>query len=105
MNCYSCGAELKPDVINLETNYQFENALWVGFFGGYGMFVDDIDSAPSTLEGAAHEAVICHECAHKLCDNNPWIERLIQPLKSHSHRREFWEANPTHEGWDKPKTL
>lgn len=31
-----------------ETVYQFENALWIGFHGGYGMFVDNLDAQMPT---------------------------------------------------------
>lgn len=108
-NCFNCSAELKSDSVNPDTEYQFDNALWVGFFGGYGMFVDDIDvswgGAPRMLAGAAEEAVICHECAHELCETVPWIKRLLRPQKSHAHTTEYWEANPDHEGWDKDSAL
>ena len=42
MNCYGCGAELVPDNANLDTKYQFDNALWIAFHGGYGMFTDNL---------------------------------------------------------------
>lgn len=107
MNCLSCGEELLPEIANSDTDYQFDNALWVGFFGGYGMFVDDIETefghTKPTLAGAAHEAVICHDCAHELCKNNPWINQLLKPTLSHAHKREFWEKHPYHEGWDNPQ--
>lgn len=38
--CYACGAVLQSDH---DTGYQFDNALWVGLHGGYGMFVDACD--------------------------------------------------------------
>jgi len=108
-NCAACGLELKavePTTPDSESTYQFDNALWIGFFGGYSMFVDDIDrsfghSAPM-LEGAAEEAVICHDCAHELCERMPWIGNLLKPWLSHAHSKEFWEKNPHHVGWDRP---
>jgi len=103
MNCFNCDVELKKD-FGPESDYQFENALWVGFFGGYAMFVDDIDVISGyekrTLDGAAHEAVLCHDCAHELCESVPWIAKLIKPELSHSHVQEFWEKHPYHVGWD-----
>lgn len=71
------------------------------------MFVDDIETefgvkAP-IIQGSAHEAVLCHECAHKLCVDIPWIGKLLQPETSHSHLQEFWKENPDHVGWDNPK--
>lgn len=102
--CVSCEKELAPESGNSETEYQFDNALWVGFFGGYGMFVDDIETeygySKPMLAGAAHEAVLCHDCAHKLCEANPWIEKLLQPARSHAHTQEYWDKHPYHEGWD-----
>lgn len=105
MNCSSCEQVLMPEGIEFKTEYQFDNALWIGFFGGYGMFVDDIDSnyrETQTLKGAAHEAVLCHDCAHKLCEANPWIKGLLKPETSHSHKAEFWDSHPAHKGWDNP---
>lgn len=108
-NCVNCSKELKAGSINPESNYQFDNALWVGFFGGYGMFVDDIETdfghKKPMLEGAAEEAVLCHDCAHELCEQVPWIKRLLRPEKAHSHSQEFWKTNPDHEGWDRDIAL
>lgn len=107
--CRNCSVELKNEPINPESKYQFENALWVGFFGGYGMFVDDIDvswsGAPRTLPGAAEEAVICHDCAHELCETIPWIKELLRPDFSHSHREGFWQENPDHQSWERDAAL
>lgn len=104
-NCVSCSMELKSDSVDPTTEYQFDNALWIGFFGGYGMFVDDIDTEfgykSPMLKGAAEEAVLCHDCAHQLCETVPWIKKLLRPERSHAHTQEFWAANPDHEGWDK----
>ena len=58
---------------------QWDNALVVNFDGGYGMFVDPIHREIS--------AVLCHECAHELVEQEPWIRKAIgDPLLSHSHR-------------------
>ena len=49
--CTRCHAELVPDNANLDTTYQFDNALWIGFHGGYGMFVDNLDATmPNNTE-------------------------------------------------------
>ena len=100
--CTSCGVELTPEFPNDEntTTYQFNNALWIGFHGGYGMFVDNLGHN-GVLGETDYEAVICHDCAHKLCEQVPWIDKLIQPFHSHSHKKSFWEKHPEHEGWDK----
>lgn len=144
MNCYACNAELTGDVVDDYTGepptYQFDNALWIGFHGGYGMFVDNLEATLPTntedrwlrdangeylLNGGAlphpvenhvwepeyredrmlpghpdYEAVICHECAHQLCADVPWIERLIHAHNSHSHKTSYHEAHPEHWGWD-----
>ena len=170
MNCARCGAELTPDSFyrdrHEECTYQFDNALWIGFHGGYGMFVDNVDAKfptntderwirnsderdefgmycdfklgteckcnanpaspmeyhelkcprrnpvddpnyvprfreERTLPGHPdYEAVICHDCAHELCDSEPWIGRLIRPFRSHAHKTEYMDQHPEHWGWD-----
>lgn len=65
------------------------------------MFVDNMEGFSSPLEGADYAAVLCHDCAHDLCEKNPWIAALLRPELSHSHTKEFWKENPEHEGWDK----
>ena len=91
-NCYACGAELMSDYA--KTTYQFDNAMWVKFSGGYGMFVENEQF------GGPEEVVICHECSHALCDTVPWIGRLINPHNSHAHKVDWIEQNPNHYGWD-----
>ena len=44
MNCSRCGVNLVPDRAFPDTDYQFNNCLWIGLFGGYGMFVDNIEA-------------------------------------------------------------
>jgi len=105
--------------------YQFDNAMWIGFHGGYGMFVDNMDvSWPANgmdrfddegnenpgwkpeyvekriLKGADYEAVICHDCAHAACEALPWMARLLNPVHSHAHRGEYHGQHPDHIGWD-----
>jgi len=78
-HCYSCNKELHELFPGHITNYQFDNALWIEFHGGYGMFIDPMfDEVP--------RALLCHECAHELCDKIPWIGNLIRPEESHTHR-------------------
>ena len=91
-HCASCREELIPDG-NMDTDYQFDNALWITFDGGYGMFIDPMCDKPPRM-------VLCHECAHKLCDNNPAIHALLKPHSSHSHKTAYVEAHPDHYGWD-----
>lgn len=110
--CLGCGKALKPQLGDVSTNYQFDGALWLGFHGGYGMFVDNVEAMiplnaderwliedgkavdnpnyqpifeeERMLSGSDHEAVICHECAHELCEAFPWIKKLLDPDHSHA---------------------
>lgn len=75
---------------------QYDNALGLIFFGGYGMFVDPIGS----VEEKELTLMICHECAHALCDAFPGIGRIIRPFGSHAHSSDFIEHHPEHYGWD-----
>jgi hypothetical protein len=45
--CFRCGAVLLSDA---DTNYQFNNALWVAFHAGYAMFTDSIAGFPTNTE-------------------------------------------------------
>lgn len=100
MNCYACDAELKPVFADLSTTYQFDNAMWIQIHGGYAMFTDNLDEM-DILSGADHRVVICHDCAHAACEALPWLDRLIQPLRSHAHTLDYWAEHPDHDGWDK----
>ena len=103
--CDSCGVTLTPE-FREDTDYQFDNALWIGFHGGYGMFVDSHvgRNAPShNIGGADEQAVICHDCAHALCEAHPWIAAILEPATSHAHDYDTdWTG---HKGWDLPHTL
>lgn len=90
--CISCQKELTR-VFEEHANRQYDNALEITLSGGYGMFFDNIDGD--------HHAFLCHDCAHTACNTLPWLRVLIRPERSHSHRAEYWAANPDHEGWDK----
>lgn len=133
MRCFACNDLLIPDhrpedvevLVNGEPNYdigfddfyQFDNALWIGFHGGYGMFTDNMEATlPHVLGVPAneatydvkrklpgqpdHECVLCHDCAHEACDALPWMKRLIDPWSSHAHTAEYTESHPDHYGWD-----
>lgn len=111
--CFNCDKELVPESITRfdenEEDYQFDNVLWIGFFGGYRMFVESSDyveyDEKNVLKenGASYSVVICHECAHDLCEKFPKLGKLIEPYNSHSHNSDFWKNNPEHEGWDNPR--
>jgi hypothetical protein len=141
MKCYACGVKLVPDNACPDTQYAFDNALWIGLYGGYGMFVDNLEAKlpnntedrwlrdeegeyititrpdgqlipienplwepaynePRVLDQPDYEAVICHECAHHLCDTVPWLGKLINPHNSHAHRINWKATHPEHYGWD-----
>lgn len=112
MQCTACGKSIPPEFPpqegESESPYQGDNNLWLGFFGGYGMFVEAqgyvSDNNAQVLKDtrATYEANLCHDCAHALCEAHPWLAKLLQPERAHSHTEDFWKDNPLHEGWDKP---
>ena len=107
-SCTNCEAELTPEYKE-DTEYQFDNALWLTFHGGYGMFVEsrwliDDSNVPNdhwaAKCGSSYVAVICHECAHRLCEEFPGIKKLLNPHSSHSHKMTYHDEYPDHWGWD-----
>lgn len=71
------------------------------------MFIESpeyVDRNTQHFSEASYEVVLCHMCAHALCDNFPGIARLIDPHTSHTHTDTFWKDHPDHEGVDKPDT-
>lgn len=107
MDCHLCEKPLTPLFREDDSNYQFDNNLWIGFFGGYGMFIESkgyVDSSASptaqVIDGATYEVVICHDCAHDLCEREPWMKTLLLPEQGHSHTSAYLKDNPTHVGWD-----
>lgn len=105
-NCTACNEPLEPQYPGDEGPYQFDNNLILGLFGGYGMFVEDpayVDNGNAEALagiGATYEANLCHECAHKLLRENPWLEAVVNSHRSHSHTVAHKEAHPDHYGWD-----
>ena len=91
--CSACNSVLVPG-LRSDTEYQFDNALWIKFSGGYGMFIDPFEGDP--------QGVLCHECAHALCGSQPWIANLLNPHDSHAHRTEDIPRllAEGHTGWD-----
>lgn len=77
---------------------QYDNALImkIQFTGGYGMFVDDWD----TESHDKLKLIICHDCAHMLCELFPGIGKIIDPFSSHAHTSQFIANHPEHLGWD-----
>lgn len=68
-----------------DAGHQYDNVLEVTFHGGYGMFIDPFG------EPDPH-ALLCHACAHRLCDTFPWAARLLRPDTSHSHQDRYLDA-------------
>ena|SRR5579871_327227 len=100
--CAACGVVLQP-IPGSRGN--LDNALIIEFKGGYGMFVDPLPPDPPM------RALLCHECAHKLTQENPWMHKMIDPYNSHSHSRgqsSYYGSSGTgmglsrHHGWDLP---
>jgi hypothetical protein len=85
--------------------YQLNNALWIGFHGTYGMFIEEReaqyeDKPTDVLKHADKEAVLCHDCATRLCYEEPWLFDLLDPEHGHSHTLEYLAQHPNHRGWD-----
>lgn len=112
--CYSCQTVLEPVFPHSRTeagspndealeDEQWDNALVISLEGGYSMFIDPINpDRPDPTVGllSNYRAVICHDCAHQLCAQVPWLGRLIDPHYSHAHSvRRDWSQ---HIGWDLP---
>lgn len=104
-----------------------DNALWISMEGGYGQFIDpmvEMFEIQSDVLGVPRgeiflhdptdaqrvemlrrawklmEIVLCHECAHDLCDKFPAFKNRIDPHHSHSHKTSYVESHPDHYGWD-----
>lgn len=90
--CDRCGKDLVPDHNGCEHSCmwhrpvepgQWDNALEVNLNGGYGMFIDP----PFSGHPTEHSVVLCHECAHELADQEPWLRKAIgDPERSHTHK-------------------
>lgn len=96
---------------------EVDNGLWVAFCGGYASFTDttielikhhpelpvppkpEITDDKVCLTCAYQErAVLCHECAHELCD---WLGIPREEVaRWHSHTQVYTDAHPDHFGWD-----
>ncbi|MEI6237000.1 MAG: hypothetical protein WCP03_00155 [Candidatus Saccharibacteria bacterium] len=113
--CFVCQKELEPVFPNQfkKGSVQYNNALIVNMAGGYSMFVDPfpqewlfeedrLDTSDWVKKGRLDQctAIICHDCAHDLCEKVSWINTLIEPKNTHSHRIDMdWTG---HTGWDLP---
>ena len=75
MNCVKCGKELSavfPDIPHRrkedEYKYPLQDALLIGFVGGYGMFFDD----------ETKRFILCHSCTHALIEANSWMTTVFE---------------------------
>ena len=78
MRCANCGSELQPVFDGQKYPRQCDNALEIEFSGGYGMFIDPIGESRKI-------ALLCHDCAHALCNQYPWMAELVDPYHGHMH--------------------
>lgn len=74
LSCNRCKKIIPLQSENCLTPYQTDNELRLEFHGGYGSFTDCIEDCP------AFSIMICHECAHDLCD---FLD--IDPSYWHTH--------------------
>lgn len=88
--CDACGKTLEEVWAGTDKYLQYDNALHVRFDGGYGEFVDNYGTVE---ERDRYYSIICHECAHDLCEKVPWIKAMIDPQHSHTHRENMVESN------------
>lgn len=91
--CARCGSGIGRDPLG-----NLDNALGVEFLGGYGQFVDP----PMAQDPSKYQIVVCHECAHEVCEKAPWLRKILEPAYSGSHTQEYWRDHPEHYGWDHP---
>lgn len=101
-HCYACKKELVLEFPDQDPeSEQYENAVRITFSGGYGMFVESLQTTDDDdIFFGDPSVIICHECAHELCEKVPWIECLLDPFNSHSHSYDQdWSG---HKGWDLP---
>ena len=102
-HCFACHTELKPVFPDLHERggTQYDNALIVHVDGGYGMFVDtpalqysetdeDIELKQMSDDEKIQKGIldpfcvlICHDCAHDLCEKVPWMDRIVESESSH----------------------
>lgn len=94
--------------VNMDESQWLNDEAGEPLIDGEGRLMSNPDWQPvyeeeRTLPGRPdYEAVICHECAHQLCETVPWIERLLEPLHSHSHKSQVCDElfAAGHIGWN-----
>lgn len=71
-HCFRCNSDMRSPNPNYPE--ELDNEAIIAFTGGYGSFIDVID-------GKWPMAVICHSCAHELCEEFLGID----PRNWHTH--------------------
>ena len=72
LTCDDCGCAISlvfPDVEG--RTWQGTDALLIEFDGGYGMYIDPLGEA-------AKQAVLCKDCADRLRQQHPWIDKILR---------------------------
>lgn len=103
-SCFACKKALEQVFAEPEEDsQQWDLALIVGFDGSWGMFIDpeqekDCGRQDQIGQLGRYSVVICHECAHQMCETLPWVEQLLEPYSSHLHPQDRdWRG---HKGQD-----
>ena len=72
LTCDDCGCAIPLVFPEIEgRTWQGKDALLIEFDGGYGMYIDPLNEA-------AKQAVLCKDCADKLRQQHPWIDKIIR---------------------------
>lgn len=72
--CFRCSKDMRYEAVHgVRDREELSNECTILFAGGYGSFIDCIDSKFPTL-------TICHECGHELAD---WLG--LDPRNWHTH--------------------
>jgi hypothetical protein len=75
--CVRCGEELSDLFDDHKWSDVHRHTLHVLFAGGYAAFYDVVPGEEPP------RGELCHDCAHILCDTEPWIEKLLH--NGHTH--------------------
>lgn len=125
IRCDNCGVNMLRPCGN---GSELDNTLSVSLFGGYGQFIDDLEekmdaarkvmgddynwipidsemNGSQKLEWAmlcvrSNQIIVCHECAHRLCEQFPAFNNKIKPYDSHTHTQQYVDNHPNHYGYD-----
>ena len=67
-----------------------DSSLTMGFLWreDYAYGEDEAPGKNKQIPHASFEALICHDCAHALFEQNPWMNDLLRPFHSHSHKQD-----------------